>query len=326
MKKYIANFIVLTWLLQGCSGFTSQQKIQMDLANVSEGNKTAGDQRPYCEIDYADYQLDTHLLAFEITDKSNIGFGFNLLTGFLRAIGLNIKTEKGKMLMSMHMSESLRPHETVANVMGQGESKTTDFSMNLDLLRLGFDISYYYQTPVSKLTEKTLDDSLNNLKNSMSRVETPWSSRVVYLYENEGQVIIPAGTVAGVRLGDKFNIYNVEYAWRGEPCSSELLFEKKNSVDAMAVAEVVQLEKNASLLKIIEVRSEEPIEYGAKVEIAQLQLNSNEKSRQLLRSVRLRNFESEPLSLTSDAKVDLSLYMSEQTQSLLNRHGYYPRK
>lgn len=325
MKKLTLG--VLMTFTVGCSGFESYNtKVNQDLLNVSEGQKTNSVEKPYCEVDYADYELETKILAFEITDKGNISFGFNILKGFFKALGLSIKTERGEMLAAMHMSEALRPMESVADVTGRGSSSKTEFNMDLDLIQLGLDVGYFYQTPLSKLTEKTLKDTLKNLRDETNAAETDWHTKIVRMYPFDQQMIVPVGSVAGVRVGDKFKIFNVDYAWEGDPCVSTLLFERRRTSMPSAIAEVTQLEKNASLLTIVQKDTDDVIEEGARVEIQELPLGKKEKSRSLARSVRLRSFQSQKLVVPGAQDVDLTVYISNQTQALLNQYGYYPRK
>lgn len=310
----------------GCDGF--QSATQFDhLSAVSEGIKMGVSDKPYCEVDLVDYELDTHLLAFEITDKNNIGFGFNIASGFINAIGLNVSTEKGKMMAAMHLREALRPIETIVDVTGIGESSSTDFNIKLDAARLSADLGYFRQTPLYKLTEKTIAGTLKNLKAELSTIETDWSTRVVHIYPTTAELIIPAGSVAGIRVGDKFKIFNVDYTWEADPCTSALLFRRKQTAQPLAILQVTQLEKNASLLSVVERFSDENIEEGAIVEVSSLPFAGKEKSRSpLARAVRLSSFKSEKLSIADGKSVDLSLFLEEQTSVLLNSYGFYPRK
>jgi hypothetical protein len=326
MKKLriLSGIILLNSVLNmGCAGFESQS-VQSVLSDVNSG-KSQITTKPYCEVDLADYELDLKLLSFEIKDKFNVGFGYNLISGFLRAFGISVKTERGEMLMSGHLREALRPLESVVDALGQGNSKGVDFNFSLDLVQLGADFGYYYQTPLHKLTEKTIKSNLSNLRTELNAVETPWATRIVHSFERIQQYIIPAGSVAGIRIGDEFAIYNVENVWQGEPCESDLLFRRKVTLTPAAIAVVTQLEKQAALLTISQMRSDLPLEDGAAVEIFNLPLKKNEKQRGLARSVRLSRLESEPISVQNGKTVDLTSYLKEQSAALLNQYGWYPR-
>lgn len=328
MKKIIMS-AAFAGVLVGCQGFEGGQVSDEQsnlLSEVSQGHKTGLTDRPYCEVDTVDYELDTHLIAFEMVDKTSVGFGFNLLSGFAKSIGLNFKMDRAQMIVSMHLSESLRPTDTIADITGRGKSTKTDVGASIDFAKFGVDVGYFYQTPLSKLTKETVQDSFRNLKQEMSSIETPWRTRAVYMYPVAGQMIVPVGTVAGLRLGDQLQVYNVEYVWTGTPCESDLLFERKKSTAPVAIVQVVQLEKNAALVNIIDKGSDEPIDLGALVEVFNLPLAKGEKSRELARAVRLRSFESEKLALDTGSSIDLGVYIEEQTRVQMSSFGYYPRK
>ena len=325
IKNRFSLVIGAALIATGCAGFESETAVQTALKNVDEGQKVEDITRPVCEVDYADYELDMHLYAFQMKDKTDFSVGFNLLQGFFKAIGLKFKTERGQMEMTVELGEALRPLEVVAKAKGVGELKGTEFRIDLDALQLGLDIGYYYKTPLSTLTEKTVKNGLSEITKKLKNVETPWNSRVVFHKPVEQEMIIPAGSVAGLRLGDEFYVYNVNYIWKDTPCASDLQFRDR---DATHVARVVvtQLEKNASMLTIVDKPSDAPIELGALVEVAHLPLAKGEKSRSLARSVRLRNVVSEKLSVQGASAVDFTLYLREQTTALLNFYGFYQRK
>lgn len=316
-------------LLVGCGQFMADQELRAIelLQEVNDSVPQENVSKPTCEVDYADFEIDGKLMYFEIKDKSDLGFGFDLFKGIFKAVGISFKTERGEMIMKMSLQETLRPREVVAEVNGKGTSSGSDFRFELDLLKLGsIDFGYYYQTPIGKLTEKTLADSLKQLQTRLAQVDTGWTSKVVVV-PNRRQVIIPAGSVAGVRIGDSFKIYNVESLWRGEPCFSELLFRRKmNPNKPTALAKVVQVELNAALLDVTGLDDDSMIELGALVEIDQLPLAKKEKSRTLARSVRMNRLESGEVHLTNGAKVDLSFYLNEQVTPLLTSYGFYERK
>lgn len=313
----------------GCGEFSADQKFTtlQSLQDVDNSlpleHVTVS--KPYCEVDYADYEMSANLLAFEIFDKKNIGFGFNL-GGILQFLGLSLKTERGRMLMAMDLKQTLRPSEFVADVTGEGISKGSEFRINLDIAKWGVDFGYFYQTPLSKLTEKTLHGTLKNIATELAQVETEWKTKVVLL-PTAKEVIIPTGSVAGVRLGDTFKIYNVESLWKGDACKSELLMHKELTPGhPQAYGKVTQLEKNAALLELYNVSDDTKLELGAKVVIDNLPLAKKEKSRSLRRSVRVMSVTSEKLPIATGANIDLTVYLNEQLTALFDQYGFYQRK
>lgn len=281
---------------------------------------------PVCVMDFADYTLDENLISFEITDKRNINFGFNLLKGFLRAFGIKINSQKGQMMMSMHLGETVNPSGGIADVMGEGEFKSKEFGFNIDLLRLGAEFDYFKQTPVSELTANTITSGLGNLRQRLDKVELPWTSRIVYAEYSNDQYIVPVGKVAGLRIGDQFKFFNIDYIWKGSPCASELLFQRKTTPQSIALGTIVQLEENAALIQVYERNYQDPIQLGAQIVPYKLPLAPNEQSRTLARSVRMGRVESAKLPIENADSVTLELFLSKQTASLLNGYNLYPRK
>src|SRR5690606_8365635 len=139
------------------------------------------------------------------------------------------------------------------------------------------------------------NDALKNLNASLNKNSAPWNSRVFHIGD-DNLIVIPAGQVAGIRVGDKFNVYNVEYIWQGTPCESPLLIEKKPPLEPVATIEAVQVEDHATLLSITSA-SELSLQLGARVEVLELPLLKGEKSRSLARPVRVREITSLPLEL-----------------------------
>lgn len=145
------------------------------------------------------------------------------------------------------------------------------------------------------------------------------------------ELITPTGTVAGVRIGDEFKIFNVRHNWKGVPCHSELVFSEKTTKEPIAIATVVQVATHASLLHIMSRSGAEEIEDGAIVQTKFLPLAKKEKKRTLLRSIRIGELSSGKL-LFEDPKngarteIDILGFMGVQMKELFNRFGFYVRK
>ena len=141
---------------------------------------------------------------------------------------------------------------------------------------------------------------------------------------NGNDVVIPVGKDSGVRLGDKFSAYNVDYLWQGDPCTSQLLLEKKTTNLALVQMVAVQVENNATLLKVISRNDEGQLRVGARVEIAQL-AGSDAASRRLARTVALRSLQSEPLPLPDGTGLNLKVYMEETLRAVMDEYGLHAR-
>ncbi len=313
----------------GCNGFQSPDMFSTSpLLSVSAGNRLAMENTPSCIVGYSDFQLDENLINFTITDKAGINFGFNLNTSWIKAIGLNVQTKKGQMDMSMQLSQTADPQDIVTNVMGTGMSQDTAFDFNLDLILFRTDISNAHNTPLTTLLQNTIKNGLNNISTNLAKNPVEWSAPIVYLIDPQQEMIIPAGAIAGVRLGDQFQLYNIDYSWAGDPCNSKLLLPVKTTASPIAMAQVVQLEQNAALLKVYNQISTDPAEklrLGSRVFVSNLPLKKGEKSRSLMHSVSLRSITSQPLSLTDGSNINLAPYLSAETLGVMSSYGFYPR-
>lgn len=313
----------------GCSGFNAPDSFMTDpLISVSEGNRLAMLNTPSCILAYSDYQLDEKLMTFQITDTAGIDFGFNVNSGWLKAIGLNVKTKKGRMDMTMHIYDSTDPKESLADTIGSATATDSSFNVNLDLILFKTDIGYAHNTPLATLMLNTIKNGLNSLRTKMQKSAPVWSSPIVYIDEPKRQVIIPAGYIADLREGDQFDIYNIDYVWEGDPCNSVLRIPAKTTTTPVAIAHVVQLAPNAAILEIssqlIDDKAEK-IRLGSRVFIHNLPLGKGEKSRTLGHSVHLNHVDSQPLSLTNGDNVNLTGFLSEESLSVMSDFGFYPR-
>ena len=319
--------LALAVSLAACSEFQSEQKFSEIEALSSVDGEVPATGKPYCELDYADYELDVDLLGFEMRDKFGINFGYNRALGPLSRIGVGFQSESGKMSMDMILSETLRPLEELTRVIGEGTFTKTEFSIGFDLLMgIGVGTNVYSETPVGRLSEKTIKDSFKRTSKELEPITkaVEWKSRVVKIL-NPTKFIIPAGAIAGVRVGDKFKISNVQIEWSGLPCRSQVEFEEKKPVSVKAV--VTQVQPKSALIEVYEtVPDTELVELGAHVTIeslAKIKGESNRKS--LKKAVRVRRVTSKPLELQDGKKIDIAPYMDPQVRAYLSDYGFYPR-
>lgn len=301
----------------------SEFRTQQAIKDINEGRKPQGLQdMPSCEVAFEEYQLDGNVLSFEIDGKNGIKLGFSLGKIF-KYVGLGFKTEKGKMTMSMSLSESVQPTNHVAYVMGSAESSKKEFSFDLDIYGIGLGYDYFSQTPIAGLTAKTAQSALKNLEAELARNKVRWKSKVIHV--DDGSVAIPVGTVSGLRPGDWFNVYNVEYLWRGKPCESELIMAKRTTVEPIAEVQAIQVEYNASLLRIENMNSEEKIKLGAVVEVMKLG-GKDSKTRKLSIPVNIRSITSLPIVIHNDVPIDLSVFVGEQTRANMDAYHFTPKR
>lgn len=155
--KFKYGIFALGLALVACAPMKPSIQFLDDLAKQGV-SKT--DDRPLCEVDPIDYELNAHLLALEIVDQSDVSFGFNILTSFMKELGLSLKTKRGQFLMTMELVEPLKPNQPIVNVQSRAKLSGIDFKGSIDWGRLKAEAAYYYQTPLSTLTNKGVSHAL----------------------------------------------------------------------------------------------------------------------------------------------------------------------
>jgi hypothetical protein len=315
-----------TFGLVACSGFEQAVQTQSALDRVNTGVKLDQSGRPICEVDYDEYELEGHVLGFEVHGERGVSLGFNL-GGPLKFGGLSFKTIRGVMDMTLSLSETLRSQSFVAHGMGRGEMKKDQFSFELKIDQWSIGYDYFKRTPMAELSARTVRSALANLQSEFSKTQSPWMTKIAYA--SDGSAIVPVGRISGLQMGDRFRIHNVDYVWAdaSKPCESDLLMAVQTTQDPIAIGEVVQVEANASLLRLANVDVDEPLRIGARVMVDQLAGTPEQvRQRQLFRSARVKAVRSEPIVLTENQTVNIKEPVAEQIKALMSGHGFQPQR
>jgi len=317
----------LLLLNAGCAEWQSAQT-QKALEAIDLGQKPEDVNpdldRPACEVAYDEYQMQANIMSFEIHGKNGANLGFNL-GGILRFFGLNFKTERGRMTMSMSLHQTIQPRQPIAYVTGSAEMKKREFSFDLGVWKLGLGFDHFYQTPLAELSSRAVNDSLKNLQWEFEEAGSRWQTKVAFV---DGlQVVLPVGGASGVRPGDRFNIYNVKYIWKDpkSPCESELLMAIPTTTEPLAEAVAVGVRENATSLRVESYNSEEPMQVGALVEINRLTGKPEEvKNRRLRRTARVGQVQSQPIVIKENETLDLRVPVSEQIRANMDKYHFHP--
>jgi hypothetical protein len=270
-----------------------------------------------CEWDPADYELRTHLLAFEMNNNKT-SFGFNILNKFFKAFGFKFKVTKGSMIFRMDLFKPQDRETEILNVKGDAEysKKELGFEIDFGAIQLGMDRQS--ATPITTLVERGLSNTLNNVSSQLSVLPLDWKTHVSLV--DEDRVRIPIGVLAGVRKGDQFSIFNVVAKWDGEPCKSHYGGEYKSPAAAIAVGTVTDVDESVAYLELSNVKAD--VNIGARVEILKL---IGEGRTTLKKSIRLVGVSSQPITLDNGSKIDLLPFVSEVIKPVLTQGSYYIR-
>lgn len=320
-------------LTSGCAG---QLETNNAFKNVNNGIIEKGP-RPECEVPTSEYALDTKVIAFEIVSNTGLSMGFDLISKFLRFFQFSFRAKTGRLSLAMSLYDPMKPDFELMNVLGQSKMVEREFKFDFSFSKAKVGFDNFYKTPISLLTERGLEDTLKNMTNSISTLEDEWTTHVVAI-PTATEVIVPVGSFTGLRVGDFFEIYNVQHIWTGVPCESEHLIARKTTSRPIAIAMVTQVDKNASVLTVydnpyaknsIEVNSlAQPIELGAVVEIHKLQQKDEKDIRKLFRSLEIRAVEGAEMEFGESHKVDISQYVKDQIRAVAHKHNFtiYQRK
>lgn len=315
--------------MMACSGIGDP-----NLAALEEGINNGsgfhkGDDGAYeCEVNYEEFEMDAHVLGYTLTDRIEGELGFNLGTGLFRSLYAGMKIEKSEMNMSMGLGEIISPNEEIAYVTGTGKGKKNEFKGGIDLSLLSLDFSYFKQTPLFTIIDRTVNDALTNIKTKFDAQRLEWKSRIVYTDVNEfGSEVLymPVGTASLVRKGDRFYVWNVAHDWAAEPCASRFMGARKLTTEPLAELEVIDVNGNSSQLRVIAKNSDEKIRSSARLEISYLPLQKGEKSRELRRPVRVKDVVSEQLPLGEFGSFDLVPSVVELMKARMDGYGFQPR-
>ncbi|HVK61972.1 MAG TPA: hypothetical protein VM432_10495 [Bdellovibrionales bacterium] len=286
--------------------------------------------RPACEVVHFDYILDSEFLAFEFKDQNKVSFGFAENT-ILKNIGLDLSLDikrselSSKMTATTFLSPEMQPMFTTSQV----KASEFGFKGKIDFSKVGLGYEHYSSTSLSKLSLKGLERTFGELSKEMLTKENhsePWFTRVLELppsstdVDSPGHsVIIQAGYTAGVQVDDEFTVTNTVHRWADDkPCVGRHYSEVPKGDGVSVRVRVVYVDAYTSEAVIVpDGVTNEKIEQGAKVVIAQLKSIDNKKRSTLGRSVWIRSVKSKPLVI-AEKPVDLKPYAKEQIRDVIS--------
>lgn len=217
--------------------------------------KSTISQKAACMIDMPQGVVSGNILDFTLTSKGGVTLK---LAGVPVLPGAKFDFKRSELSLTMKVMHPLQEggiqagdRKVIATTSTQ--SFANDFGASLQLNFSGFEIgpSYYYNSPLRKVTEAGLTAGINNLKDSWNKSE-PWYAMVLrncdkYIYINAGNA-----SDAGLVNGDILRIQNVDYRWQGEVCKSTMMGSADYIGGAVAYAKVVSVGDNMSAAVIIE--------------------------------------------------------------------------
>jgi hypothetical protein len=239
---------------------------KLGLGSLAESGGVRFSKEAQCMMNMPQAKIAGSVNSFELIGGGGLTLGFNsagpVSSPGLSSLGFQVKVSQ--LAMSMR---ALSP--MTSNVMGALDitSKQTQTAVNFNLLfgQLSLGPSFFFQTPLAKVTAKALTKGVAGLKTQLEAY--PWQSRV--LMDHENLITIIGGINVGLQIGDQVAIYNKVYYWDGEPCASKLLYEGGLSPTPVAIIEIQEVADEISLGRPIS-ETGEPRYPGALVQIHKL--------------------------------------------------------
>lgn len=224
-----------------------------------------------CLVNLPQYRLWGTINSFELMNKIGLGLGFTTAGAYspngIPSVNFGVETYQ----LDMNMVASNPVTSEVYGAANVTAKQTrTQLEFTLPLSNLLFDPSFYFQTPLARVSYNALEKSIKEIQEQLD-TKQDWYTRVLYADEHVATIL--AGSNHNVQKGDVFNIYNEKTFWISEngeipvPCESRL----QSTLDGEPIAsiEVFDVSTDASAGKVI-FESGIPIKMGAKVKIRKL--------------------------------------------------------
>lgn len=298
--------------------------VETSLDNVDQG-KTQITDRAECEVQARDFDLQARVVTLEMTDQYNVNVGFDLMAGIFKPLALKFEAATGTARMNVTATSPFFASTPIANEFGEATMNRSRFQFTFDLWKLKTDLGWLHQTPLFELSHDMIADGLANAAKSLA--ENPWNARVLALPKVGADelpvAILSAGRLAGLKVGDEFEIYNVIHEWEGGPeqaCRGKYLMMRKSPSRAVAIATVTEVSSFASSVQLKGLDEKNPVVIGSIAQVA----DGMEKT-DLKWSVGVRGVSSESLRGVDGSSVDLTPWLSRQFKEELPANGFVER-
>lgn len=224
-----------------------------------------------CLVNLPQYRLWGTINSFELMNKIGLGLGFTTAGAYTTngIPGISFGVETYQLDMNMVASNPVSS-EVYAAANVTAKQTRTQLEFTLPLSNLMIDPSFYFQTPLARVSYNALENSIKQIQEQLDSKQE-WYTRV--LYADEQVATILAGSNHNIQKGDVFNIYNEKTFWISEngeipvPCESKL----QSTLDGEPIAsiEIFDVSPEAAAGKVV-FESGIQIKMGAKVKIRKL--------------------------------------------------------
>jgi hypothetical protein len=200
--------------------------------------------------------------SFELTSKFGLGIGFlnGASTSNPNIPKIDFETKSFQLDLSLGTIDTIA-NASLAFVNVTAKQTETAVSFTLPIYDFLFSPSYYFKTPLAKVTYNALSKGVSGIYDQLKKAEAnnhaaEWSTRV--LVDHEQGILILAGKNHGLKVGDTFDIYSEKTYWQGEngepgvPCESKLVASIPDTYLAtIEIANDINISDNYALGRVV---------------------------------------------------------------------------
>ncbi len=229
--------------------FPHESKLEIELSQDSS-----------CFVTRPQHFLAGKINALETYGGGSLQFGFSQTAAPALPVSGHIKIDKMRMDLSFHAYDPWTQQgigsintEAIKNDYAAG------FGVDIGIFHIGPE--FYRTTGMAETTLKGLKKGLGELGDFLlAQPGQDWQTRV--LYSRDNYVLLLGGQELGIKVGDKFKIYNQVHNWIGEPCGASSILggstivsdandpwivEVEDAGNQMAKARVLNPKENVSI-------------------------------------------------------------------------------
>ena len=269
-----------------------------------------------CVRDLPQFELGVHIAAFDMVDDADIQIGLDgvPVIGPLQKIKFMFK--RGRITLETEVRGPL-DHVVARTATGKADQVTLGAGIEINLSLLKINPSYVYTTPLAQVTTKALADGVKNLQKATADVS--WKGEVLSV--QDGAVVLGGGSLAGMQVGDRFEIYGVQHLWSGAPCAGQYLGAIHSTDTPLAVVELTTVPDQLALAvgKVVQ-GSVRGLEHGDEARVSQLV--PGRSARTLKSTVRVGAADSVALHLPDGSLYDLRDAIRVLARDAVSRSGF----
>ncbi len=223
-----------------------------------------------CLYHAPEIKLNANVIAFELIGSGGIHGGYPGVP-----VGGSLNFDRSQLTVTLGSEDPLTGKPITIDA---GKSYENKLRGELDYMGV-VGLDFFLKTPLFKVVAGSFKDALKNLVGAhMERLNVAnwkgaWQSKVIFdpvISDGDTHIAIRGGWRANIRVGDKFEVYNMHYKWNGEECNSSLDYALPNP--AMPVAEIRVVETGQDVAKglVISALKDYRVTSGAIVKIKEL--------------------------------------------------------